>query len=104
MYVVSEISTSPTPLTFVDRSAAAADNLAAPYRCHSCCVLILLQFSIRKFCGYSKSFRESLKKHFWATPPRCTAVAPPPTPTKIDQRAAADTMTSALGSNPRSTD
>src|SRR6218665_1797155 len=34
--------------TFVDRRATAAENLSARRRCHCCCVLILLQFSMTK--------------------------------------------------------
>ena len=57
------------PPTFVDRRAAAIDNLKR---------------SSDNVENRTKFFRESLKKFFW--------------PTKIDRRAAADTMTSAHGS------
>src|SRR6218665_3056352 len=36
------------PPTFVDRRAAAPDNLSARRGCYCCCVLILLQFSKTK--------------------------------------------------------
>src|SRR6218665_1129093 len=40
---------APQPPTFVDWSVAA-DCLSARRRCHFCCVLILLQFSMTKKC------------------------------------------------------
>src|SRR6218665_1989852 len=38
---------APPPPTFVDRRAAA-DNFSAYRRCHHCCVVIFLQFSLTK--------------------------------------------------------
>ena len=37
------------PPTFVDRRAAAANNLSVRRRCHCCCVIILFQFSMTKW-------------------------------------------------------
>jgi len=100
------------PPTFVDRRAAA-DNLSARSRCHFCCVLILLQFSIDRwlqkssenFEARTKIFPEPLKLNFLAANAAPRRPAPPPIfwtvgapPTKIDRGAAADTMTSAQGS------
>ena len=95
---------APQPPTFVDWSVAA-DCLSARRRCHFCCVLILLQFSMTKKChqeilrierNFSGIFE---KKLFGRQGRRCfgTVGAPSP-PTKIGRRTAADTMTSAHGS------
>ena len=43
---------APPPPTFVDWRAAA-DNLSARRRCHFCCALILLQFSMMGVAPYS---------------------------------------------------
>jgi len=80
------------------RPAAADQNwpFVGASRCHCCCVgllILLQQFSMTKkghqkdFEDRTKFFRESLKDFFG------TGVLPPTT--KIDQRAAADTMTLA---------
>src|SRR6218665_3621008 len=82
------------PPTFVDRRAAV-DTLSARRRCHCCCVVILLQFSMtekrpsEKFADRTKFFRESLKKihlaaHAAPQPIFWTGGAPPPT--QIDRR------------------
>ena len=74
----------------------AADNLSVRRRCHFCsvgylfccnCRLMTKNRSSENFEDRTKFFREPLKNIFRAAPP-----------TKIDQRAAADTKTSAQGS------
>ena len=54
-FVFKSICRPITP-TFVDRRAAAVENLPARRRCHCCCVLILLQFSMTEK-GHQKILR-----------------------------------------------